>query len=413
MHKRYLLGLLLALMLGLSGCWSRQEIENGGFATLMAVDRAEDGSLELTLHLAVPSQGGGDSGGGGAEEPVWTISATGRSLTEIIGQMRTFGSRHPFWFHAEALIIGEQLAVEGIAPVMDFVLRDRDMRLRTTVLIAEGKAKDILDLKPKITPLPSRYLSDLLDISIAESVSRPVTLLDLVSALVDETGTEAYVPLIKAKPPAPSKGGGESQQSGDAQGSAAKGDAPTPTPEPEALVLQGVAVLQGDRMVGKLNALETRGLLWLRGESRRATVKVEMAGGYVVQQQVYARRSLRVSRQGEQLQAVITINQDGDLAEFTLPKEEVNAATLRELDAALTAQIQREAEATLRKLQRELRVDVLGIGDRVYRLYPSLFSSLDWREVWPNLPVQVEVHANFRRTGEALKAPFNTNMIDR
>ncbi len=393
--------LLLVVICPLSGCWSRKEIETGGFASLVALDLAEDGQFELTFTLAINENLA--EGVGGGDVPAWMVSATGKNLADAISSSRTFSPRIPFWFHTEALIIGEELAQQGIAPILDYMLRSRSFRLTTPVLVAEGNAKALLKLSPKITKSPGRYMRDLIDHADRGSVSHRQELFQVIKKLVADQGEEIYLPLVRPKPKDECQGekGTDDDGSGGEEGGGGEGQDPL-----EALVLEGSAIFSGDRMIGKLNGTETRGLLWLRGDSNRATVVLEMPDGTAVQQQVYARRTLQVSEQDGQLQAKISISQDGDLLEFDLPARELNAEAFEELNAALTAKVQADAEATLLKLQQELRSDIIGIGERVYRLYPALFRAADWGEVFPTLPIEVTVEANFRRTGEASSAPL-------
>ncbi len=401
-----LLSLILILITPLTACWSKQEIESGGFADIVALDKGEGGQVELTFSLAVTESlaGGEGGGGGGGDVPVWTVSASGNTLAEAIASARTFSGRLPFWFHAQALIIGEDLAKEGIASMLDYALRTRDFRLTTPVFVAEGKAKDVLKLSPKITKLPGRYIQDLLNTSRENSTAREECLLDVIEKLVSGPGEEFFLPLIRPKPKEPSEG--EKGEDGGAGGDSAQGGG-KPEEKPEALVLEGSAIFVADKMVGKLNGTETRGMFWLRGETQRATVAVEMASGTVVQQQIYARRTLRVQRDGSQLRVAIGIFQDGDVLEHSIPQNiELNASTLSEMDTALTATIQAEVGAALQKLQQDLRADTLGIGKRAYHLYPELFKSLDWRAAFPEIPIEVSVQANFRRTGEAAQSPL-------
>lgn len=422
MHRRRFALLLMLLLITpvLTGCWSKQEIETGNFATMVAIDKAEDGGIELTVNLAITEALGGGAGasggggGGGSDKPAWTISSSGKNLAEAIATLETFSGRLPFWFHVEALVIGEDLAKDGISSVLDYMLRNRDFRLTTWVLVAEGKAKDILQLSPKITKLPARYLRDLIAIADEGSVSHPVQLLGVIHGLVEDRGTQVYIPLIHAKPKEPGEGStGAAGAGGNGSGQQGQSGASSQPESPEALVLEGSAIFVGDKMVGKLNGLETRGMLWLRGESKRAVVVVDMPDGYVVEQQISARRTLKLTRTGDQLKATITVFQDGDILEHNMPHLEINSAALKPMDAALAAQIKQEADAALKKLQGELKSDTLGIGTRAYRLFPVLYNSQDWQQTFPTLSVEVVVHANFRRTGEALESPLTSKSSGR
>jgi len=68
--------------------------------------------------------------------------------------------------------------------------------------------------------------------------------------------------------------------------------------------------------------------------------------------------------------------------------------------------IEGEAEAALSKA-RELKADIFGFGEALHRKYPGLWKQVRQRweeEVFPEVPVSVEVTARLRRT-EKLTSP--------
>jgi len=378
-----------------------------GFATLVAIDAAEDGQIELNVQLAItaalsPAEGGGGGGGGGSEAPVWTVSSKAKNFANAIEQVRTYAGKYPFWSHTRVIIIGEELARKGIAPILDYLIRNRDFRFSTKVMVSQGSAKDLLQVVPKLSKLPAEHLINLNQIAKDTSVTASRTLLDLILLLLEQKGTEAILPLLTAEATSPEKQASSAGKQGQ-DTTADEGQN-----EEKSLAMSGLAVFRGDKMVGTLDATDSRSVLWLRGESKRGTLMVEVPGqGYVVQGQIYARRVLRLTNEDDRLRAKIIIYQDGDLIEHNLtgPKE-LNSATMQQLDALLSARIEADVQATLKKIQQELRADIIGIGDRAYRLYPKVFESVNWEGYFPEMPIEVEVHAHFRRTGELLEAPF-------
>lgn len=399
--------MLLLSCLILTSCWSSREIESLGFATVVALDKVEE-QIELTTQFAITAAlGGGDmggGGGGGSEAPVWTVSCKATDLASAIERMRTFVGKYPFWAHTRVLVIGEELARSGIAPVLDYIMRSREFRFSTWVMVSEGPAKDLLEITPKLSKLPAELVAELNQIARENSVSVPRSLLDLLQLLVEEQASEPILPIL-VKHEAPTKAKEAQGQEQPEQQSTSKA---------ESLAMVGLAAFQGDKMVGKLNAVESRGVLWLRGESKRGNLIVTVPGqGYVVQGQIYGRRTLKITQEAGELKAKITIYQDGDLIEHNLDQFELNSAAIKELDTLLTARIQADVEATLWKIQKELRTDIIGIGERAYRLYPQLFQSLNWQEYYPTMPIEVEVHASFRRTGEMLQSPLTSKYRSR
>lgn len=405
------LAILLICSLLLTGCWSRREIESLGFSTLVAIDKAMDGQIELSVQLAITAalgEGGmGGGSGGGSETPVWTVSCKADNLADAIEQMRTFTGKYPFWAHTRVIVIGEDLAKSGISPILDYFMRSRDFRFSTLVMISEGPAKSLLEVVPKLSKLPAELIVELNLIARETSVSASRSLLDLLQLLVEERADEPILPLLLAQTPT------ETTAAHSPSLSQGQKETPEQTKEQDnkskSLAMVGLAVFQDDKMVGKLGATDSRGVLWLRGESRRGNLVVEVPGrGYVVQGQIYARRILQISQVDGKPHAKITIYQDGDLIEHNIDQLELDSAAIKELDELLTAHIQTDVEATLQRIQEELQTDIIGIGNRVYRLYPQLFNSLDWQEYYPTMPIELEVHASFRRTGKLLQSPLTS-----
>lgn len=400
------IAVLLVSSLLLTGCWGRHEIESLGFATIVALDKAADEQIELSVQLAITAAlggggmggGGGGGGGGGSEAPVWTVSSKAKTLADAIERMRTFTGKYPFWAHTRVIVIGEELARSGIAPVLDYFMRSRDFRFSTWVMVSEGPAKNLLEVTPRLSKLPAELVAEVNLIARETSVSVPRSLLDLMQLLIEEQASEPILPLLLAQT-APN-------EAAESQGQEATEE---PDNKSESLAMVGLAVFQGDKMVSKLDAVESRGVLWLRGESKRGNIVVEVPGqGYVVQGQIFARRTLQIKQEDGNLRAKIVIYQDGDLIEHNLDQFELDSAAIKELDGLLTARIQADVEAILRKIQQELKTDIIGIGNRAYRLYPQLFQSLDWQDYYPTMPIELEVHASFRRTGEMLQSPLTS-----
>lgn len=403
--KRHLVSLLSLLLVAVlvTGCWSRREIENLGFATVVAIDKSESAAeeVELSVQFAITAalggseQGGG--GGGGSEAPVWTVSSKGRTLACAIEEMSSFVGKFPFWAHTRVIILGEELARSGIGPTLDYFIRNRHFRYSTYVMVSQGSAKELLEVSPKLSLLPAELLAELNRMTQETSNSVSRTLIDLMQSLVENQASELILPLLTAhEAPIADEASPSEEQKGE---SAA---------ETESLQFVGLAVFQGDKMIGTLTPDESKGVLWLRGESNRSNVVVEVpGGGFVVQRQIYGRRVLRITQEDGKPKAKIIIFQDGDLVEHAIDQLELNPTAIDELDNLLSNHIQTVAEDALRKVQTELKTDVLGIGERIYRLYPQLYNNLDWQKYFPTMPIEVEVKASFRRTGELLQSPLS------
>ena len=113
--------LLVCLLLSLSGCWSRREIETLGFVMAMGIDKAqEEGKLQLTMLVAKPFALGGGEKSNPQEAAVWIFSSTGDTVFEAIRNGNSQSPRRLFFAHNRWVLFGEELAREGISRLWIF-----------------------------------------------------------------------------------------------------------------------------------------------------------------------------------------------------------------------------------------------------------------------------------------------------
>ncbi|NLT94509.1 MAG: hypothetical protein GXW85_03070 [Clostridia bacterium] len=155
-QKRYLFLLVVIIPLLFSGCWDKKEINQIGFAVGLGLDK-EGGDYQITTQMALPALLEG--GGGGEEPPVWLVSGKGRTIFEAIRDVNTRSARKPFWGHLNVIVFGEEVAKDGLVPVLDLLSRGKELRRSNYVVVAQGKAKDILEAQPKLESINAVFIS--------------------------------------------------------------------------------------------------------------------------------------------------------------------------------------------------------------------------------------------------------------
>jgi spore germination protein KC len=131
----------------LTGCWSRHEINDVAIVLGVALDKAENGKLRLALLIAVPKASGGASGssqGSSSTKSTFMASAEGESIMEAYRIIQEKVSREIFFAHGRVIIVGEELARDGVSSILDFFSRHRQSHLRNYLLFKKLEAVDIL-----------------------------------------------------------------------------------------------------------------------------------------------------------------------------------------------------------------------------------------------------------------------------
>jgi spore germination protein KC len=194
MLRRVLLVAIILVSI-LSGCNlpKGKPVQDKMLVTIAGLDK-EDDTYTMTL-LTQLSTGGGDEGGQeSSKTKIFTDS--GKTLFDINRNMRTFTDFHIFWGNLKFIIIGENLAREGIENSLDFFIRDHEQRLTAEVVVSTGtSAKDFIES----TDMTSAELTDKLDSLFAStdalSQTSEVTVLDYVK-MMDSDTTQILLPCV-------------------------------------------------------------------------------------------------------------------------------------------------------------------------------------------------------------------------
>ncbi|MGI6165695.1 MAG: Ger(x)C family spore germination protein, partial [Limnochordia bacterium] len=250
-RTRRLVLVVLILMMFLTSCWNRREIETLGFVLAVGVDKAaEEGKIMLSVQIAKPFALAGPSVV--AERPFWLVSSTGYTVFEAIRNFLSQSPRRPFWAHNRFILIGEELAREGIMEIIDLFARDGESRRTVQVVIVKGaKAVDLLQAEFELERLPSEGAQGILLGSLAGLGTTVGTELNDLLQMLELPGMEpvALRAEIVDRPPDVDLRG---QLKRDVISTSAR--------------LSGAAVFKKDKLVGWLGPKQTRGLLWIKGE---------------------------------------------------------------------------------------------------------------------------------------------------
>lgn len=374
---RRLSGLLLLLIcLTTSACWDRLEVNDLGIISLAGVDAHPEG-LRLTVRVVNPSASKGGLDASNPSDVAVIYSAEGATISDVMKRIQTKMSRRVFWGHIRALVISEEYARQGIYPILDFWRRHREPRPLMRIAVTPGSAEEFLGTRPRL----ERHLSEALQETLMMGLQTDIDIQGFLLALSDE-GTHPVAPVVMT---APSQGDGEDIQ------------------------LSGTALFRGDRMVGTLDPIETRGLLWLRGEIENGVITTSLpGGGHVSVETLTPDTILRPYLRNGRIHMVMHAKADTDLFESTIPLDPEDEAVVRVMEKRLSEEVSDRIARALGKLQSHYGVDAAGFGGAVRRTLPMQWEKTlkyKWDDLFPEVAVTVNVDIRVRRPGEYGKGP--------
>lgn len=388
MRKLGMLLLILA-MLPISGCWGRVELNDLSIVTASAIDKMEDGKYLLTLQIAVPNMlgpasgsGSGGSGSGDGKKATVVVSEKGVTMLDACRRLQKKLPRQLFFSHSRIIIIGEELAREGVAPVLDFFVRYRESRLRSYILFSEGRAADILKINAKWEKISAE--------EIREEEKRHIAIRIYLKDFFNMLLTDGCEPIAAQVALRQSEVENKDGSSGEEMHT----------------VITGAAVFRKDKLVGWLDDAETRGSLWLRSELKSSIVTVEIpkdkGGGNISALAVRKATKIKPILRGGKLRIQADIYMENTVYENNSPLDMSDPKVIQYVEQELELETKRRIQSTIEKAHTTFNSDIFGFGNAVYRAYPKAWNRQykdKWDDVFPELQVDVNAHAKVVHTG--------------
>ncbi|WP_425447143.1 Ger(x)C family spore germination protein [Dethiothermospora halolimnae] len=154
--------ILLIIILSLTGCWDKKELEEQAFVIAIGLDTLDGDGISITYQIANPQSGGGGTiGQSDKEKPfeVITVKAPGPMAGKDMANASI--TREITFSHTQVLVVSEKLAKKDKAfSILDAMVRDRQVRRNTTIIVSKEKASEFINLtNSPLETRPHKYYS--------------------------------------------------------------------------------------------------------------------------------------------------------------------------------------------------------------------------------------------------------------
>jgi spore germination protein KC len=397
MKRRLLLfGIIVSFCLcQVTGCWSRKELNQLSLIMASAIDQGVDPEkIVFTVQIVnptsiekTPDQAGQDG------KPYYTASSAGFTLADAERHLYKHVPRPLFWQHMRVTLISEVLARNSLSSILDYLSRITSFRRNMLLLITPGKARDALSAEAPLENLSGPAIYNLARESFKHSEGYYPSDINNFLINLSTPGIEPTLAQLTIKSLKKTKPTNERFNPKEAQHSSL-------------LELSGSAAFKADKMMGWLNDIETRGLLWTQGKAQNLMLILKLPGAKQdALLTVLNQRSVCIIKpefHNGQLQITLVIKAEGRTSgvSFTA-KNFTQPEIIKKLDHQYALAIKREIRMALTKAQNEFHADIFGFGLAVSRKYPRVWKRIkpDWDHQFSRLKVNFQVTARIRRIG--------------
>lgn len=379
----------------ISGCWSSREIEDLSLYVGLGIDVGEETEFEkniasqggiypeednvtATVQIAPgksssqqSEQGGSPSSG---KSSYSNEQLTGDSMLQIFRQFALRRDHPLIGHHLKVIVVSKDIAKKyGLKQLLDFILRDNDIRPNCLVLISHQRAVDVLTSRDP-TRIPAFYLTGITNNSyISNKIIEPVSLSKLDAQM--QSGSSFLLQNVLSYK-------GEDKFSGGS-----------------------IFAARTTKFVGELSQTDLEALSWIKPKERSGVIKTYSKEGFTVTYEIKNKRTKIIPKVvGRDISFHVKAESEGWLMEdWRAPEREEKGAYLKELEADFAKLVDQQIEQMLYKLQHIYKADVAGFRDSLRIHYPKTWKKVkdNWDEVFATVPITYEIKTTITNPGSS------------
>lgn len=406
--RKILLSTILSIIIPciLTGCWDRIELEERLIVVGLAFDCSDsEDSIIITQQYVNPKGiGGGEKGGATQKSAYANIIVQGSSISDILEKSKNMKGRRPNYEHLKLIIISEDVArTFNLYKLLNAILRHPETPRNTNVLISKGKSRLFFEITPNTEDVPVFRMLMLSSNSKFKSRIPPTLKLGDMSKLMAGGKSFAVQCLVM-------RDGIESPRDTMVTDTTpGRGDI---------YEINGAAIIKGDTytLAGWLDEKETDGLNWIIGKTESGIVEIkDKDTGQIIIYEVHNAESKitpKVSRDGkipeydklsnDDISFTLESKIEGTIVEdWLMTSNAFEEGYIEKVELAAQKEVTNIMEETLKKMQKELKVDIAGFGKKLNIKYPKVWEKIkdNWEEIFSDVQVNVKVETYVKDFG--------------
>lgn len=362
----------------LCSCWNYRDIEKAQLVSGFSIDKNEQGNKYLlTIELIDVEASGKD-----AKQSAKFIETQGTTVFDAVRNAISVTGKRLYWAHANVVIISKKIAEEGLTPALDFIIRDAEMREEMYVIISKDKtAAEVLKQQVPLSQTSSDNIEDMILNQYSVGNAPLVHMYEIIDTLESE-GISVYLPTIHL---------------GENSGL-------------KTAIVEGTAIFKSDKLIGYLNADETKTFLFLINKFKKGllTLKEDSINDMDnVTLEVYKSKSkLKPVLSDKKVTMKINIKIDAAIAELVTQKNYIEQKNLQDkLKKDAETKLKTSAESLIAKVQTEYASDIFGFGRTIKENMPEIWKKTlkKDKDYFKELNYDVTVNITIKNSALTLK----------
>lgn len=403
---------ILAASLLFCGCWDHIEINDLSIIGVLAVD-GTPGDVQITAEIFRPPASTDGAGVQGFLRSVTISRGYGRSVADAARCLNRALPRLAYGAHIVAVVVGEEYARHDIKEILDLWQRTPEFRMSAFLLIAKGRASDILtSAAGELEPTVAAQIEGLRRTVPVDGRTTVATVHDIIRGITSDS--RAAVTGVIALEPSEGTPVPRSPLPGEIM-------SPIQPAVFNQLTVTGIALLKGTKLHAVIPGSDLTKAIVANADSVQGAVltlnvpPVETGSGdtgYNTTVEITHFEGRVRARTEQTLKIMIELRVELELTSQRHERE-ATAEEIQAIEEAVVEKLRTTQSEAVRLLQ-SLSCDVMGFAGAVHRADPKVWAGIrdDWDQVFRTIPFEVKAEAQLTHTGltraPAWKAPGPT-----
>ena len=258
--------LTILLLVSSTQFYGIKGIDNLAYVVAIGLDVGDDNALKLSLQLSVPSSSEDSSNSSSQSSSVVVNSIDCASINSGISLFNSYLGKEVTLSHCKVLVISEELAAKGISEYLYTLTNDIQFRTDSSIIISKCEAEAFLKYStPLLDKVSARYYEIAPTSSEYTGYTESITCNEFFNAINDKISDPVAI-LGSVNSPSTHENFENNNSSYIAGETPISGEISVET--------MGLAVFEGDKLVGELDGLESICHLIISSKLENAQIRI-------------------------------------------------------------------------------------------------------------------------------------------
>ena len=373
--KKIIIIFLISALLLTTGCWDRREINEIIFPYSVGLDLLDKGNFEGGRYKITFTHPNINALGDKAiqEDVVLLESVEGNNIFEATANLTDRLSRLIYLRDLKTVVLSEALGEDSrlMRELIDGLNRDYVVNQGLYFVVVGSFAKELLETKVK-----SKEQAEVQGL-LYKLIRNEQDSVRFTPSTLHNFTKEMNMPGATLVPVARTEG--------------------------KKIIINSNAVFKDYRLVGYLDKEDNKNVSLLTNKIKDFRLNVDYQGADLSVRAPRPKAKKKLIQQDGKLKMKYFIKVKGQLEQFIAGKghELDSEGKLRSVEEALGSNLEESIKKTVKKIQKELNADVIGVSDYLYKFEPDIWENIkdNFYEIFPEMDIEIETDVIIKRRG--------------